>query len=172
MEKELETWENGTRGRIGVLKFDRRGELRNELVRPKARVHLTPDERKINQERAAEDRLDVFQNGHLIPVRLLDGTEDAKEIASNPNLMAESDLRELFKRQWKAFGSKVNEITNPMTLNRLLALAEDDDVNATVKQVSIIKARISEVSGEDETVELEPVGDGRELGGLVPTTPR
>lgn len=171
MEKELETWENSTRGRIGVLKFDRRGDLRNELVRPGQKVHLTVDERKINQERAANDGLDVFQNGHLTPVRLIDGTEDAHEIASNPNLMSESDLRDLFKKQWKAFESKVKTVTNPITLQRLLALAEDEDVNATVKQVSIVKSQIAEVSGVAAPVEAEPRTD-REFGGLTPTTPK
>lgn len=170
MDKDLEVWENSTKGRIGVLKFDRRGDLRNELIRPGAKVHLTPDERQINQERAADNSLDVFQNGFLVPVRLLDGTEDAKEIASNPNLMSESDLRALFGKQWKAFGAQVAQISNQITLQRLLALADEDDVNATVKQVAIIRDRLAEVSGVKVVEPESPVSD-REID-LKPTTPR
>ena len=150
---DLETWKNSTRGRIGVLKFDRRGELRNELVRPDMAVHLTPDERQINQEKAASAELDIFSNGHLTPVRLLEGTEDTQEIASNPNLMGESDLRGLFKAHWKTFDTKVKEITNTITLNRLLALSEDDSVNATVKQVATIRKQIESLTEGPDVAE-------------------
>ena len=176
---DLETWKNSTRGRIGVLKFDRRGELRNELVRPDMAVHLTPDERQINQEKAASAELDIFSNGHLTPVRLLEGTEDTQEIASNPNLMGESDLRGLFKAHWKTFDTKVKEITNTITLNRLLALSEDDSVNATVKQVATIRKQIESLTegpdvAEDTTGPRVGVKDDltRELGNFAASTPR
>lgn len=178
-EPELETWQNSTKGRIGVLKFDHRGDLRNELVRSGMNVHLTQAERQINQEKAASAELDVFSNGHLTPVRLLEGTEDAKEIASNPNLMGESDLRGLFKAHWKTFDTKVKEITNTITLNRLLALSDDDSVNATVKQVATIRKQIESLTQssdapEDTTGARVGVKDDltRELGNFAASTPR
>lgn len=179
-EPELETWQNSTKGRIGVLKFDHRGDLRNELVRGGMNVHLSPAERQINQEKAASAALDIFSNGHLTPVRLLEGTEDAQEIASNPNLMGESDLRGLFKAHWKTFDTRVKEITNTITLNRLLALSEDDSVNATVKQVATIKAQIASLS-EDSDVAEDTTGPRvgvksddltRELGNFSASTPK
>lgn len=155
-EKEVEIWQNSTRGRIGVKKFDARGELRSELVRAGGKVTLTPQERQINQERAATADLDVFQNGFLTPVKLIDGTEEAREIASNPNLLGESDLRELFSvRNYKSFAKKIGEISNTMTLQRLLALADDEDLNATVKQVQVIEDRLDEVGGGSVVEEPE-----------------
>lgn len=181
-DKELEIWENATRGRIGVRKFNARGDLDTELVRAGGKVTLTPQERAINQEKAATAALDVFQNGHLTPVKLIDGTEDAREIASNPNLMGESDLRDLFKiRTLKTFSAKVQEISNPMTLQRLLSMSDEEDLNATVKQVGLIKDRLAAVRGE-ENVPEDTVGprvgvaksavDDRELADMKAVSPR
>lgn len=155
-ERDVEIWTNATRGRIGVKKFNARGDLQSELVKPGGKVTLTPQEREINSERAANAKLDVFQNGHLTPVKLIDGTEDAREIASNPNLKGESDLRDMFGvRNYKAFEKQVGEISNVMTLERLLTISDDEEVNATVKQVQVIEDRLVAVGGRPEVEEPE-----------------
>jgi hypothetical protein len=82
-------------------------------------------------------------NGILTPIRLIEGSENSAEIASNPNLISEEDMRKLFGQHWKQFQGRVNEITNVTTLSRLLAMT--DEVDATVKQVQVIKDRIAEV---------------------------
>lgn len=140
-----ETWKNATRGKVVVLKYDLRGNLIHELVHGNGTFTLSREERLLNMDRAANDGLDVFKNGTLVPVRLIDGTEDAAEIASNPNLLTEDDMRGLFKAHWKTFEAKVQSISNPLTLSRLLALAEDEDTGATIKQQKTVKARLEEV---------------------------
>jgi hypothetical protein len=141
---EVEIWKSAINGTIGVLKFDRRGELVEEIVRKGQKLTISTNERIINSERASSETLDFFKNGMLTPVRLLDDAEDAAEIASNPNLMSEDELRDLFKVHWKVFESKIAAISNEITLNRLKAIA--DEVDATVRQLRVIDARLEELN--------------------------
>lgn len=158
-ERRLETWQNACKGRIGVLKFDRFGQLKSETIRPGAKVQVTVEERQINSERAATKGLDVFNNGYLVPVKILEDTEDAKEIASNPNLMSESDLKKLFKGTQKAFASKVNAITNTQTLRRLLDMTEDEEIGATVKHQKIVENRLVELEPDLGFTDVQVVND-------------
>src|SRR5690606_6346077 len=139
-----ETWENVTKGKIFVIKFDKRGNVKHEPVRPGGKIHVTPEERQVNQERAADESLDFFKNGKLVAVKLIDGTEDLQELASNPNTKSESDLRDMLKGHWKTFEKEVAEISNVITLRRLREIALEGD--ATVRQLGVIDARIEEVS--------------------------
>jgi len=140
---DFETWKNATKGVVYILKMDRMGNEVHESVPYERSVSIQKSERLMNQDRAASEDLDVFLNGTMVPVRLLDGDEDAKDIASNPNLMSESDMAALFKGHWKTFESKVGEIQNERTLMRLLDMASDD---ATVRQQKIIKDRLAVVA--------------------------
>lgn len=169
---ERETWRNSTKGKHAVLKFDRWGNEVHEMVRPGQAVSLSPEERSLNMDRAADESLDVFKNGTFVPVRLLDGTEDAAEIASNPNLKSEGELEALFDLHWKKFEKEVSEITNANALVRLYELAEERD--ATVKQVKVIETAIKTVDPTyifgDAADTIESFGEARE--GVKPITPR
>ena len=156
---ELETWKNDTAARIWVKKVDRHGELEDVQVPPGKVLHLTPDERRINHEIAVEEKFDMFKNGSLTPVRLIEGTEDAAEIASNPNLMSETDMRDLFKQNWRTFDAKVQEITNPIALDRLREIASEED--ATVRQMEVITNRLAEFGHVVSGSEVDQVGDVR-----------
>ncbi len=160
MPDKKEIWMNSSKGKALVLKYDRLGNLTHEVVRSGGKVDVTTDERLINCDRAALETLDIFKNGVMTPVRLLDGTEDAKEIASNPNLKTEADLRKLFTLQWKRFDEELSAITNTTTLSRMMELAIQDD--ATVRQVATIKARLEAVDPSaafDETLTVQAYGE-------------
>lgn len=152
-EKKFETWESAIKGTIGVKKFDRRGDLTTEIVRGGRMVHLTPDERRYNTERAASAGQDPFSNGMLVPVTLLDDSEDAAEIAANPNVLSASDLQNLFELQWKQFDRELVKITNVSALTRLMEMAHEAD--ATVRQMESIKQRIAQV---DPSILLDDSG--------------
>lgn len=169
MSDEFETWKNATLGRVVLKKYNQRGELSDEMMPGGKVFHIKPAERRINQEMAALPELDMFQNGQLTPVRLIDTEEDAKEIASNPNLLSESEMRDLFKGHWKTFESKVSEVSNLTTLERLLQVA--NEVDAKVRQVEVIQARIAEINPV-EHVEINHAGAVDERTGLRPVTPR
>lgn len=144
----METWKNATRSTVVLRRFDRTGKLTDEVVRGGSVFHITPDERRLNQEIAASDDLDMFQNGLLAPVKLIESAEDVEQFKSNPNHMSEDDMLALLQsRSAKAFQERVSNITNPVTLKRLLEMAaQSDEANATVKQVEFVTARLQEVS--------------------------
>lgn len=169
-EQKYEIWRNAIRGSIGVKKTDRRGELVSEIIRGGERFQISTEDRLLNSEWAATTDLDVFKNGMLTPVKLLDGTEDAKEIASNPNLIGETDMAALFSAHWKTFEAKLGQITNVATLERMLAMAESEDLDATVRQVQSIRSRISELN-PSQVVEHETVLPPRPMSGMTPASP-
>lgn len=174
-----EVWQNMSKGRVSVLKFDRNGDTRHELIRGGQKFNITTEERLLNMDRAANDELDVFKNGFLTPVRLLEDSDDYTEIAANPNLLGESELEAMFDLHWKQFKASVEDITNMLTLNRLLEMAESDDINVTVKQHQVIKDQITSVSPIATAVEstVEQVGHirgdrGETSSGDKGVTPR
>ena len=145
VRRDLEAWKNETAGVVVLRKLDHRGELNKvELVRSGQTIHLSEEERRMNQELVATAAQDSFRNGVLTPVRILSGASDAAEIASNPNLMSEGDMRTLVGGHPKTFEKRLGEIANVTTLQRLLVIAQEED--ASFKRVESIKARISTVN--------------------------
>lgn len=150
-----ETWTNPGGGLIYILTYDPAGKLRSTPVRSGKQVTLSIEERKINQDRSASGpggKSDNFSNGSLIPVRLVETAEDYKEIASNPNLIDESDMRALFKLKSAAFKAKLSSISNESALDRILKIAEnsdsdDSEVKVSMPQFKAIERRIAEVKG-------------------------
>jgi hypothetical protein len=150
MAENVETWKNPTEGRVWVNRLDHRGEpKRVEIIGAGRTFHVTPEERRLNQEMASSEDLDVFRNGTLTPIRLL-GTDEAEEaaFATNPNLMTEGDMRTMVAKPRRgatdAFAEKLTEIKNPATLQRLLNLAREED--APLSRVEAIEGRLREIS--------------------------
>ncbi len=148
MTDELETWKNPTEGRVWINRLNHRGELdKVEVVAGGRTFHISSHERKLNQEMAYNSDLDIFANGTLAPVRLIEGSDDAREFAANPNLLTEDDMRGLVRKSkgtTDAFVERLATIKNPATLERLLTLARDED--APLSRVEAIQARLGEVS--------------------------
>jgi hypothetical protein len=170
--KDLESWKNVTLGPVFVRRLDHRGELNKVEEVPGGRTfHLTPEERRINSEQAADEDLDFFRNGQMQPVRLLDDSDEARELSSNPNLLSETDMRELVHVHAKTFEMRIKAIRNPTTLQRLMVIARDED--ATIKRVEMITARLSELSPNMPamTTSMGPRPAPRSSYGK-PTTPR
>lgn len=161
MDRNVETWQNATLGTVVIWRFDHRGALQDEVIRGGMKFQLSPEERMHNMEQSASAEQDNFKNGTLVPVKLIDGTEDAQEIASNPNLIGESDMKELFKAHWKTFTVTVEKINSLGTLQRMLEMSVEAD--ATVRQSDVLKARIKELGPEVVEVTTE---------GTAPTASR
>lgn len=141
---DLETWENISRSRFFIKKYNNRGDLINTEVQGRRKFHVTPQERAVNQELMASERKDPFLNGMFAPVRLLDTTEDAEEIASNPNVIGESEMVNLVKGSAKALKERIGSITNHVLLARLLEVASEQDVQAS--KITAIQERLDEVN--------------------------
>lgn len=167
--KDFESWKSAIAGVIVIKRFDRKGDPIDEAVYSGKSVMLTPEERRLNQEIAAEPELDPFQNGMLIPVKLIESADDYEDLKGNPNHLSEPEMRALLANP-KAIDklkSTIGSLSNPVTLQRLLAIAEEPDVDVTVRQIKVIKERISEVGASDSYVEVETLttSDGREILG-------
>ena len=165
-----ETWKNATKGKRHVLKYDPKGNLTHEIVKAGGNVQLTTEEREINVDKAANEKLCIFRNGSMVPVVLLDEA-DLSLWSESPNHMSDSDLKAVFELQWKAFDQKISEISNEYALTRLLEIAENLDV--TVRQHRKIQERILEISDvpvfeADRTI-VEPSSGHM---GIRPVTPR
>lgn len=165
-EVELECWKNAGMGTVGINKFDTRGNMIQEMVPGGRKIFLSPEERRMNQEVAAHDSLDVFANGMLVPVRLLDSEEDTEKLQANVNAMSETAMKALFKSQRPAFEAKVNEISNITTLNRLLEVASE--VDASIRQAEYVQRRIDALGPNvtEVTAGTQIVGGG--LGTKAP----
>lgn len=140
-----EVWINPTAGTVFLKKMDHRGELtRWEQINSGRRFNITTEERRLNMESAADESLCVFRNGILQPVRLIGEDEESRELAANPNAMSESDMKTVLSGHYKTFEAKLAQINNVATLERMLAVAYDQDV--TIRRVERIRERVSEVN--------------------------
>lgn len=167
---ETEAWKNAGLGLIVIKKTNQKGEFGEEAVPGGKVIQITPKDRRANSEMAAIEELDVFKNGMLTPIRLIDSEEDAKEIASNPNLMTEQDMKDLFKSHWKTFENRIGEVANETTLTRLLEIGRAED--AKVRQVEAIEARLAEIRPVTHVEVIQQAGVAGPMTGIKPVTPK
>jgi len=151
---DKETWQNPGKGDVWILVFNHEGKLESRPIRSGGKIHLTTQERMINQERAWSKDADLFSNGRLQPVRLLDTAEDYRELASNPNHLSENDLKAILKLKGAPFTNKLAKITNKLALERLVEIAQDDSLNVTMNQFKALEARIEELTPEQKFTEV------------------
>jgi len=154
-----EIWENSSRATLMLKKIDTLGHVSDEKLLPGRNTHLSPQERRYNQELAATPEMDFFQNGYLRPVKLIEDDADTEVLQANLNAMSEKQMRELFAERIRAFTAKLEEVSNPIVLERLLDLAGEAD--ATVRQVEVVKARLEQLRPSTHEVQL--------AGGVAPT---
>jgi hypothetical protein len=156
--EDQETWSNIGKGDVFVLTFDHSGRLKSVPVRSGQRITMTVRERQLNQERAYSSEVDMFSNGRLAPIRLVDSADDYEEIASNPNHLSESDMTDVLKLKGKAFTDRLDEITNVIALERMHELASDEKANVSMAQFRTLEKRLAEVRGDvAEVAEVEVV---------------
>ena len=158
IESDKETWENIGKGDIFVLTFDHTGRLKSVPVRAGSKITMSIEERQLNQERAFSPDVDMFTNGRLSPIRLVDTADDYEEIANNPNHISESDMVDILKLKGKAFNERIGEITNAVALERMFELASDESANVSMTQFRSLEKRLADVRGDvTEIAEVETV---------------
>lgn len=162
---DQEVWKNATASQIVLLRQGGPGgQTRHEIISGERTFSISPEERRMNQNMAANPELDVFNNGMLQPVKLLEDSEP--EMLDNPNHIGEDQLPRLFKLHYRNFDKRISEISNPIVLQRLIDISAAQD--ATIRQVETIKARLDAI---------QPPMDGRGLDEegmpkIKPVTPR
>lgn len=160
----LEAWVNTIDGRIVLKTRDSQGGLTDTIVAGGKTVHISPADRRINQEQVATAELDPFQNGYLAPVRLIDGDKDTAKLSANPNVLSEDDMKALFGKGFDAFNKRLKDITLPITLQRMLRMISQVP-NATVRQQEAIKDRLAALQPTSHTEVTTADGNGRPTVG-------
>jgi len=145
---DKETWSNIGKGDVFILTYDHKGALRSVPIRAGQSLTIAVEERQLNQDRAASSDMDIFSNGRLAPMRLVDSADDYEEIASNPNHLTESDMLEILKSKGKIFNERLNEITNVIALERMHELASDESVNVSMAQFRTLESRLADIRGD------------------------
>lgn len=169
-QSDKETWQNVMAGQVVLKQYLQTGDLGDVAVPGGRNFYISEKERRINQEMAATKELDMFSNGTLVPIRLIEGSEDAEELKDNPNILGETEMRGLFEEHWKKFDDRIGKMSNTPALQRLLEMAKDPETGATVRQAEQIQARIAELNPSLPNEHIQS-GEGRERTAR-PVTPR
>lgn len=91
--QNIEVWKNVTKGMRWFTRFNMQGVETDGRVQGGRTFTLTPFERQVNQEKAANNELDLFRNGTFIMVRGANDTIE-EEIRSSSSL-TQSELSDL-----------------------------------------------------------------------------
>lgn len=164
----VETWRNTLAGKVVINRVGEYGRRIADIVHGGRTFQITPQERRMNQSAAASADQDLFTNGTLAPVTLIDGEPDTEFLRTNPNALSEEDLPKLFQLTIAEFTDRIGKITASTPIGRLIELARDPSYNATLAQYEALKARDIELQGaldEKPPVELSPDGVPR---GVTP----
>lgn len=165
MHAGVETWRNETEGLITINRVGEYGRPIVDLIDAGRTFTVTPQERRMNQNACYSRELDIFVNGALRPIDLLDGEPDTELLRKNPNTFTDDELKRIFALDGIHFVERIGEISNAGAIARILDLARDPAYGATLAQYEAIRAREADVKGQ--------VGqqEGREPTGR-PVTPR
>lgn len=148
----VETWKSGVPGIVAINRLGEYGRVRVELIKGGRTFTITPGERRMNQNQCADTAMDVFTNGTLQPVDLLDDEPDTPALRQNPNIVTDQDIERVFRLKGEMFAERLEQITNPAALERLAELARDPRLRATVQQYEMVKARQRALSDGAVTV--------------------
>lgn len=154
---DKESWKNLSHQPAVVPSVNFRGETSQAIIQPGAVFKVSVEERQMYQAKAAYDEsLDKFMNGTFEPVKLIETAEDYAEIADSPERHSEDDLKALLKGQTTTVRKRLAEISNPVTVKRLIELAEEMDLSQS--KMDALNEHYSEMTA----VPNEPIGDGSE----------
>jgi hypothetical protein len=163
---EKEIWENPHKGNVFIKTYDHTGKLVSSCIRGGKKLAISIEERLLNQEMAASEKQDLFMNGMLRPVQLIESAEDYAEIANNPNLISDSEIKELFNLKAADFKARISSIDNEITMNRILEVAQEMDVRES--QLKAVQAQVDAVSTGPKVVEHDSVvGDAVPAGSAI-----
>lgn len=159
---ELEEWESVVRGTRGITRYSEKGERSPEIVPPGSIFHITPDERRRNQQRVRDKAKDPFSNGAFRLRTAVDS--DANSVAakkiSEKGAKADDDLQTILETPFgPKFTAKIDALSGSVAFERLYRLAREQEVGA--KKIDMIGARLKELD-PDVVLVGEKLGVGAE----------
>lgn len=154
---DKETWENLSRQPCVIPSINFRGETAQKIVPPGREFQISAEERQLYQSRVDDPKRDKFMNGTYKAVKLVETAEDYAEVMDAPDRLSEDDLKALLKGQAATVEKKVAEIDNPVTIQRLIDIAIENDVARS--KLEVLEARHDELTA----LPNEPLNDAPEM---------
>lgn len=161
VQAAVETWKNDTAGTVIINRVGEYGRRIVDIIHGGRQFQITPEERRMNQNAAHSAEVDIFTNGTLRPIDLLDTDPDTEELLKNPNILSDDDLPKLFTLKGDVFRERLAAISNPVVLSRLAEIARDPDYDASLAQYEAIKSREVELRTEPAPPDEDPKKPGR-----------
>lgn len=155
---DREVWKNNIRGKAYVLKEDPLGLSAQRVLEgvPSGQeVVLSSEDRRANELAAARPEANPFRNGTFIPVQLIESAQDYENISSDPNVMQESEIKEILELATTKFKSRIAGISSFHIIQGMIDMAEKEEVDITTAKLKALQARYDELKPE---VDLE-LGD-------------
>lgn len=136
-----EEWQNATRSKQGIIRFDRDGREDLEWILGSRVFLITPDERKANQRAVALAAYDGFTNGTFRLVSGLAQTDpDYHKLVAQPDAMTDEQIDQLLDGSMAEFEAAVTQITSETTLRRLLERADAE--GAATRRLNLLRDRL------------------------------
>lgn len=167
-EPGIEVWKNRSEGTVALSRLGDYGRTRTELIKGGRVFHITPQERRMNQNQCAVEASDFFTNGTLAPIHLVDGEVDTEILRANPNTFEEVDIQKLFKIKGEAFAERLAEITSAAALDRFVELAREPRFGVTVHQYEMVKTRQAEIKAHEIEIATSPDQPDRKPRAVTP----
>lgn len=145
---EVEVWQNVSLGSKWYKCFDVRGQVTTKVVRGGKTFTLSPLERQMNQESAANPKQSLFLNGTFVLRRPAEAT-DMAELAS-PEALTDEQLNDIVRDVMFAeldITELIGELQSEVTLQRLHEKLIVEDAKKSV--IDLVKARLDHLHGGD-----------------------
>lgn len=168
-----ETWQNATRGKVGVRRQNAAGEQSVELVRGGDEITLTKSERILTERKYRKPKNNPFRNGKLVPIVVDENDEDLKALLQSPNTITKGEIDALLDGNLRTMETRLKKIDALPALERILEVADSE--GASTRRMQAIRDRIVAVKGPQAAAKApEPTAGGREkfyppeMGGVAP----
>lgn len=144
----LEQWKHTGRGKLIIRRIGQFGAQHSSRVQGGQTFHVTPQERRLNQQMVTRPEYDPFTNG-MCEAIVLDPTDpDYETLTSNPNVIREEDITRVFRLKGERFAERLGRISSANTIRHLIDLAEAPDSEVTVPQYKRLQNRLAELDVE------------------------
>lgn len=148
-----EGWKNSGKSTLQVWAFSSvYGQMSATLIRGGQTVHLTPAERRMNQDKVLDPKHDPFTNGTLIPVRIIETEADVEQIRSNPATLTDDQIAELMSGHGNTLKKRLRDISNSVTLMRLLEIGASEAVDASTSKMLAVRERLEEIDPQQAAI--------------------
>lgn len=144
----LEHWRFNGRGKLIIRKIGEFGRQTSAQIHGGTTFHLTPAERRLNQQVVAKPEYDPFTNGQCEALLLDETDPDYIKLTENANVIKRDDTTRIFKTKGEHFKARLERITSASAIRTLLEMAEATDSTATVPQWRMLQARLESLETE------------------------